>query len=89
MSLTAPSATTLAIIRRRVSAERHHLLLASARLDALALHPVDHWAIAVDIEDEMQAELDWDKIENWQSVDDIQATVNAALGQPRPVEASS
>ena len=79
--MTSPTASTLAIISARVSAERKHLLLPGVRLDALGLTSVDHWGIAVDLETDHCTELDWPAVEAWQTVNDVQGSVDRAGGE--------
>lgn len=67
----------------RVVAARidHPDYLAKLDVDAtfrdVGLSEVDGWAIAVDLEDEINRELDWGRVEHWQTVRDVVETVEA------------
>lgn len=65
----------LALVRKRVHPALHHLVKDDALLADLRLNPVDHWSICCDIEEDLGAELDWAKVEAWQTVTDIAASV--------------
>lgn len=55
----------------------HARLDADATFTDLRLCQVDGWSIAVDIEDRLERELDWNRVNKWESVRDVLDTVAA------------
>lgn len=74
----------LKVVAARIDHPEYHARLdADATFRDIGLCSVDGWSIAVGIEDNLNCELDWSRVERWNSVRDVIETVEAMTGITR------